>query len=481
VASSVQLQAQAQLELRRRRRERKPPPFETYWKDRYPTYHYARHIDVLAGILEGLEPGDALILNLPPRHSKSETVGAYLEWILGRDPSDRVLYTSYSGTLAYKRSRQIRNEIRDGHAFRRHFPGVSLASDSRKVSEWALATHGHEDGGGGMIAAGVGGSVTGMGARVGVVDDPLKGRKQAESPKVREAVIDWFRSDFFTRLEPDAIIIIIQTRWHKYDLTGWLLENKDGEDFGAFNWRVLSLPAIAEDDQDPLERPAGAALWPERWPIGKLTANRNLLGEYDWASLYQQRPFLKGGSVFTDGVKRCELPISLDGALVVLTADLAASVKTSADHSVFHAGATWGRGPEMTGKVLEVRRGRWSVDQQINHMQQMQALYGQPFYVERSPNAIPVIDVARSRGVRIIEVKPEGDKFSRAQPYASAWNGGRVEVPMAPWATVYISELTSFKGDGSDDADDQVDTGSYWWRIAQRAGASWSVRGEAAG
>lgn len=449
-----------------------PPKLETYWRSRYPRYHYARHVALLVARLEQLQPGDALILNLPPRHSKSETVGAYLEWMLGKNPLEQVMYASYSATLAYKRSRQIRNELRDGKVFRSFFPGVQLAADARKVSEWMLQA------GGGFIAAGVGGSVTGMGARVGVVDDPLKGHKQAESPKIREAVIDWFKADFFTRLDPDAIIIIIQTRWHKYDLTGWLLANKDSDDFGDFNWQVFSLPALAESDDDPLGRKAGEALWPERWPKSKLEANRNILGEYDWARLYQQRPFVRGGAVFSDQVRRCELPIDRTGGIVTLTADLAASLKTSADHSAFHAGVTWGQGADMSGKVLEVRRGRYTLEQQIGHMLETQAAYNQPWHVEASPNAIPVIQYARSKGVQVIEIRAEGDKFSRAQPYASAWNAGRVEVAFAPWATLYISELTSFKGDGSDDADDQVDAGSYWWLLAQRRGSSWDVKGD---
>ena len=335
--------------------------------------------------------------------------------------------------------------------------------------------------GGGLIASGVGGSLTGMGARIGVIDDPLKGRQQAESLKIREGCVDWFRADFFTRLEPGGILIVIQTRWHKGDLSGWIEENIKAGDFGDFNWDVLNLPALAEDENDPLGRKPGEALWPGNWPAEKLEKNRVVLGEYDFASLYQQRPFLKGGSVFTDQVERCTLPIPLDGARMTLAADLAASVKTSADSTALLALATWGKGAEMTGKVPEVRRGHFTLQEQIGKMLEMQARYGSPFHVERSPNAIPVIQEARRAGVRIIEVRAEGDKYSRAMPWASAWNTGMVQVPFAPWATTFISEHTEFKGDMTHDHDDQIDAAAYAWRIAQRAGSSFAVRSDAAG
>ena len=412
---------------------------------------------------------------MPPRHGKSETVKAYLEWMLGLDPTTGVIFASYSSTLANVASRQIRNEIRSGNVFPHFFPHARLADDAKKVQQWRLQA------GGGLIAAGVDGGITGMGARIGVIDDPLKNRKQAESSKVRGGVIDFFKADFFTRLEPGGILIVIQTRWHKADLSGWLEENIQTGEFGDFNWDVLNLPALCEAEDDPLERSPGEALFPELWPAEKLQANRAILGEYDFASLYQQRPFIKGGSVFTDEVLRCELPLSLEGARIVLTADLAASVKTSADATALQALAAWGRGADMTGAVVEVRRGRWEMTEQIRHMGEMQALYGQPFYVERSPNAIPVIQAARTAGVRIVELPPVGDKYSRAMPWASAWNGGRVRVAFAPWALLYITEHTEFKGDMSHDHDDQVDVGAYGWRIAQNSGSSMKVRGDAAG
>ena len=157
-----------------------PPPapdFPTYWQARYPKYEYAPHVEILASKLSALRPGDALVINMPPRHGKSETVKAYLEWMLGKDPSTGVMFASYSGALANQASRQIRNEVQSGHAFTQHFPHVQLAPDAKKVQQWRLRE------GGGLIASGVGGSLTGMGARIGVIDDPLKGSAASRIPE----------------------------------------------------------------------------------------------------------------------------------------------------------------------------------------------------------------------------------------------------------------------------------------------------------
>lgn len=452
-----------------------PPSFPDYWQARFPKYEYAAHVRLLASKLEALGPGDALVINMPPRHGKSETVKAYLEWKLGLDPTTGVMFASYSATLANQASRQIRNEVQSGNAFGHHFPHVKLAADAKKVQQWRLRENG------GLIAAGVGGSLTGMGARIGVIDDPLKGREQADSLKIREKTIDWFRADFFTRLEPGGILIIIQTRWHKGDISGWVEENVKAGGFGDFNWDILNLPALAEDEDDPLGRAPGEALWPGNWPAEKLNANRAIVGEYDFASLYQQRPFLKGGSVFTDQVERFHLGELFLGWRITLSADLAASAKTSADYSVLLALAAQGKGAQMRARVLEVRRGRYTLQEQIMHMLELQELYGAPWHVENSPNAIPVIQEARRAGVRLVTVRPVGDKYSRAMPWASAWNGGRVEVAFAPWAGVYISEHTEFKGDLTHDHDDQVDASSQAWNIALKANQGFKVRSDAAG
>lgn len=432
------------------------PSLEAYWRARFPRYHYATHINYLVQELSSLKSGDAVIINMPPRHGKSETVGAFLEWWLGQNPDRELMYAAYSARLAQERSRKMRNEIAAGAAFARYFPNVCLARDSKSIGQWKTS---HE---GGMLAAGVGGSLTGMGAHLAIIDDPLKGRREAESELIRQNVINWFKSDFLTRLSPDGILIVIQTRWHTHDLTGWLLENIQGEDFGAFNWRVINLPALAEDG-DALGRSRGQALWPERWPEDKLQKNRHILGEYDFSALYQQQPYVRGGSIFLDGVSRYDAPNAQD-ARIVIALDTASSKRTSADYSVFSVLAGSGASSEVNADILEVRRGRWALLELGAVAQELQQRYGVEIIVEQTAQSLPIIQYLESMGIRARGVRPIGDKFTRAQPLAAAWNSGRVRVPVsAPWLGDLMAELTAFTGTDGDAHDDQVDSLAYAW------------------
>lgn len=400
-------------------------------------------------------------MNLPPRHGKSETVKAYVEYSLGRRPELEVMYTSYTASLANRASRSIRNEVQSGQAFRRFFPNVHLAPDSRNVQQWNLVR------GGGLRASGVGGSITGMGAGLLVLDDPIKGRKQAESPQIRQSTMDWLRADLLTRAAPDAVVVLIQTRWHVADPAGVVQAEATDEDseFGAFRVRVLTLPALAEEN-DLLNRQPGEALWPARWPAEKLEKNRRVLGEYDFAALYQQKPFVRGGTVFRGEPARYTRPASLEGARLGLFVDTASSKRTSADYTAIGVGAAWGDAASGHVKLLEVVRRRMDLIEIDAALAELQARYPVPAYVEETAQSQPIIVYLRSRSRVVIGVRPEGDKYSRAQPVAAAWNRGDWRVPDAgPWVLDYLSEHAQFTGTDSDAHDDQVDVSSGLWRV----------------
>lgn len=437
------------------------PTLEQYWKARYPTYQYARHVELLISTLEQLRPGDALIINMAPRHGKSESVKAYIEWHMGQHPDHSVMYGSYSARLAYRQSRAVRNEILTGRAFPQAFPQVQLARDERSKAQWQTSAEG------GFLPAGVGGSITGFGAHLAVIDDPIKGRKQAESPIIRQGVIDWFKNDLYTRLAPDAILIVIQTRWHAEDLTGWLLENKDDEDFSDLNWKVLELPALAEptfDKPDPMNRVAGEALWPERWNSSKLEKTRRVLGDYDFSALYQQRPTVKGGTIFLESVARYDT--AAPAGKTVIFADTASSKRETADYSAF---SVW-RGYQLEGEacadLLEVVHGRFSITEFGAQAKRLQEQYGIPIHVEKNGVGLPIIQYLVSIGLNVVPVTVEGDKYTRSLPYSAAWNTGRIRLPRAaPWFGSWFSEHLAFTGTGSDSHDDQVDSGSGAWRV----------------
>lgn len=425
--------------------------------------------------LESLKPGDIGIINMPPRHGKTETVRAFAEYYLGQHPNHEIMYTSYSSALAYRSSRQIRNEIATGIAFNNCFPTVLLASDSKAVQQWNTLE------GGGLRAAGVGGSITGMGAHLAIVDDPLKGRKQAESAVVREAAKEWLKSDLMTRLAPNAIMLLIQTRWHVDDLAGFVLASAGSEDFGGMRVRVLSLPALAEGDQpDPLGRTEGQALWPSRWPASKLAKSAEVLGPYDWASLYQQRPYSRGGAVFNDSPARYE-SLELEGKRLVAFLDTASSKKTSADYSALVVLAAWSEEGRARADVVEVIRGRYDLLELEGVVRGVVGRFGVSLRIEETAQSLPILQYLRSCKLQVVGRRPVGDKFTRAQPVAAAWKRGDIRLPAAAaWVGEFINELSMFTGTGSDLHDDQVDALSGAWEAAKSV-SNWDVAGEAVG
>lgn len=439
-----------------------PLDLTAYWQARYPRYQLAPHIELMLKELNDLGDGEGLIITMPPRHSKSESVKAWLEWSLGQSPESEAILASYAIDLARRHSRSIRNEIAFGQAFKRHFPGVSLAPDSSAATDWALEQ------GGRFKAAGVGVGITGMGARFGVIDDPFKDRKAAESEVIREGVWDWFTTAFLTRLTPDARVVITHTRWHENDLVGRIramLESGEVEELGGLTWRILDLPAIAEEAGDVLGRQIGEALWESRYSAKRLRSIEQTIGPYDWAAVYQQRPRPKGGAVFSDQPARYEVP-DRQGARIVAFVDTAASKKETADYTALVVVAGKGAGENLSADVLEVRRDRLDLLQLASLCEDVQTRYGCTIHVEHTAQSLPLIQYLQSRRVRVQGVKPWGDKFTRAQPFAAAWNSQRVRLPVsAPWVPEYVKEHASFTGTGKDAHDDQVDAGAGAWHM----------------
>ena len=232
-------------------------------------------VDTIAGRSEPI-----LVIEAPPRHGKSELVSRYLPaWYLGVFPMRRVMLVGYAAGFARNWGRKARDLIAE---YGRGSFGIELDRNARAAENWGLA--GNE---GGMITAGIGGPLTGRGANLLIIDDPIKNAEEAVSETIREQHWDWWQSTASTRIEPGGCAILIATRWHEDDLTGKLLrEAESGEGAPV---RRLRLPAIAEEN-DPLGRPPGEALWPARWPIEKLVAIRDEKEPHWWNAMYQQRP-----------------------------------------------------------------------------------------------------------------------------------------------------------------------------------------------
>ena len=249
-----------------------------------PLYQTAAHHRLIASKLEAIERGeiDRLMIFMPPRHGKSELASVrFPAWYLGRNPNKQIITASYAHKLAAKFGRQVRNLIAT-REYQQVFPGVTLAEDSTAKDLF------NTNAGGVYMATGVDGSVTGSGGDLVSIDDPVKGRQEADSETIQETAWDWYRGDLYTRLMPGARIVVTQTRWNEADLAGRILESEGRVEDGG-QWHVLDLPAI---------NAAGDALWPEWYPLPTLDRIKAAIGPRDFSALYQQQPQPDDGTFF---------------------------------------------------------------------------------------------------------------------------------------------------------------------------------------
>lgn len=252
----------------------------------WPGYKAARHHRLIADALQRVVRGECkrLMINMPPRHGKSMEASEFFPaFYLGHHPDHQVLHASYSQELVDGFGRKVRNQLKD-ELYQLVFPGTQLSDDSAAANKFNTVQ------GGAYFAVGVGGSATGRGAHLMLIDDPVKDREEADSELQRQKLKDWYTSVAYTRLMPGGAIVVIQTRWHEDDLSGWLLREHAHE-----GWEVLNLPAW-DDDENPTE-----ALWPEAYPIERLKQIKATLPPRDWQALYMQRPRAGTGADFKRG------------------------------------------------------------------------------------------------------------------------------------------------------------------------------------
>jgi predicted phage terminase large subunit-like protein len=439
---SLALRAKAELE--RRRRQRLNGPLQGFIPTVTSRWSSPRHLSRLTDLFERIAAGERVraLVSVPPQHGKTETLLHGLAWLLRRKPHLRNAYASYAASLAFTKSRLARDYARAA--------GVQLRDDANKINEWVTTD------GGGLLATGVGGPLTGNPVDgVLLVDDPHKNRAEAESSTIREHLKGWWRSTAMTRVHPQASILAVHTRWHPDDLIGWLHdEQPDG-------WEVVELRAIADgtDPDDP--RAEGEALWPDYMPASFLEERRRDIGEYDWASLYDQRPRPRGGSVFGDVHLYTELPTTYRVAIGI---DLAYTEKTSSDYSVAVVLAATPDPTDKTGRrqvyyVLDVHRLQVSAPDFGERLKGLRGQYpsAKLFAYVAGPEK-GVADFLKREGVPLDTKPATSDKFVRATPAAASWNAKRILLPAsAPeWVGPLVGEFKVFTG-LKDKRDDQVD------------------------
>lgn len=261
----------------------------SFVKYRFPGYKSNWHHEVLADALERVERGELkrLIVNMPPRHGKSELVSVnFPAWCMGKNKDRSIIAASYAASLAQDFGRKVRN-IMDDSDYKTLFD-TRLAEDSQAKGSWATNGRGEYN------AAGVGGSIVGKGASILIIDDPVKNREEADSEVISENIWDWYKGAARTRLTPDGAIVIVMTRWRDNDLVGRIIEETrvtSGE-----KWEVVTLPAIAEHDEE--HRKVGEALWANHYTLENLEQIRNDVGSYEFASQYQQNPINRETQLF---------------------------------------------------------------------------------------------------------------------------------------------------------------------------------------
>jgi predicted phage terminase large subunit-like protein len=448
------------------------------------TWKAADHLLLLNRVLMAAAAGEKwarrVIVQMPPRHGKSEFVSGYFpSWYLGLYPDRKVVLASYESDLAGTWGQRNRELL---EAYGPDVFGVRVRQDSRAKANWHLSRRR-----GGMFTTGIGGPLTGKGAHVAIIDDPVKNDREALSPTFRNRAKEWYRSTLRTRMEPTGAIIVIQTRWHEDDLAGWL-QTEFPED-----WLVISLPAIADEDEtiylpdDPetpaWTRKAGEPLWPWRFTLADLHSTMKDLGGLEghwWLALYQQRPTPIGGGILKPADLRkfrlVEGGYLLDtpaGPRLVpnatlqrfATMDLATSVKTQADYTVLGIfGLAW---PDLL--VLDVLRKRMEGPDLPRIAARVWEAYKPAYFgVESTGFQLSTVQDMR-RGaphekpprpaLPVKAIQPQGDKVTRALTLAARMAGGSIYVPeFAPWLAELETEMALFPLGAHDD---QVDMLAY--------------------
>lgn len=404
-----------------------------------------------------------LIVTVPPRHGKSTLIShAFPAWWLGNRPDDRVILCSYAAEFAASWGEKAKNVLLEwGHLFNVEVSDVRAARD-----DWLIK--GHD---GGMTTAGVGGPITGKGADLFIIDDPVKNAEEAHSDVYREKTWEWFLSTAYTRLEPNGRLIVIMTRWNEDDLAGRLLADEEDQDE---EWRVINFPALAEED-DPLDRPVGDALFPQRFPRERLDLIQQRLGEYWFAALYQQRPAPLAGGMFkrewfryfeedpygkTWVLRKPEgqKAVPKSSCWYLTTVDPAWTEKTTADYTVMQ---TWAVTPERDMLLVDQLRAQMDGTDVIPAMQNVYARWRPSFLgIEAGGGGQSYLaKQAFQTGLPVTEMKPDKDKVLRSMPLQARMSGGGVYFPLnETWVRGLESEMLVFPNGAHDD---QVDAAAY--------------------
>ncbi len=429
-----------------KRKEGAQDKFLSFVNEMWPTFIGGRHHARMANAFERVANGECkrLIINMPPRHTKSEFASYLLPaWFLGKYPHKKVIQTSHTAELAVGFGRKVRNLV-DSEPYKRVFPGVSLQSDSKAAGRW------NTNKGGDYFAIGVGGAVTGKGADILIIDDPHSEQEAAlaqVNPDIYDKTYEWYTSGPRQRLQPGGAIVIVMTRWSLRDLTAQVVKSSISR--GGDEWEVIEFPAIL---------PSGNPLWPEFWSLLELERLRNELPNGKWMAQYQQQPTSDSSAIIKREwwkVWEHESPPPCD--YILQTWDTAFEKNNRADYS---ACTTWGiwYNDEDNGQANIIllnsfkERMEW-VELKKTAFRHYKEWEPDSILIEKKATGAPLIYEFRAMGIPAQEFTPgKGqDKISRLNSVSDLIASGKVWVPQTRWAEELVDEVASFPSGEHDD------------------------------
>ena len=417
----------------------------------WPGFISGKHHKIMADAFERVASGELkrLIINMPPRHTKSEFASYLLPaWFLGKNPEKKIIQTAHTAELAVGFGRKVRNLV-SSEAFSKVFD-TKLSSDSKAAGRWN--THA----GGDYFAIGVGGAVTGKGADVLIIDDPHSEQEARQNnPAVFDSVYEWYTSGPRQRLQPGGSIIIVMTRWAKKDLTGQILKGSAKD--GVNDWEIIEFPAIL---------PSGTPLWPGFWSKEELEALRAELPVSKWEAQYQQNPTGEEGAIIKRDMWRIwesEDPPMCE--YIIQSWDTAFEKNTRADYS---ACTTWGvfSHPDQHGTLktniilLDAFKRRMEFPELKQKAFEMWKEWNpDTLIVEKKAAGAPLIYELRMMGIPLSEYTPSkgNDKIARVNAISDLFASGVVWCPETRWADEVMEEMAAFP---NGDNDDLVDSAS---------------------
>ena len=408
-------------------------------------WYRAKHLRLIADVLERVERGELsrVIISVPPRHWKSSLASEkFPAWYLGRNSSKAVILCSYALSLAEKFSRSVRETITTNTRYAALFD-VRLKKDSNRADDWSLVSGVRSS----VRAVGVGGGITGHGANLILIDDPIADYEAAQSETQRNNLWEWYRQVLRTRLEPGGAIVLIQTRWHEDDLAGRLIRAEEEE--GGEGWHVVNLPAQAGD---------GSYLWVDRYSAEDYAAIRSAVGDYAWNSLYQGAPKQVEGNLIKRGWFEYVEHLPVGAKWQVRAWDVAFSEKQTQKHDPDYTATVAGCKHNNILYLGEPRLFRKSIEGVATEI--VTSKYAEPgvrYGMGRVAIKAAIMDAMGKAGLALTEYEEHTDKIARASAWMNWASTGRVMlVGVEKEWEAFLGQWVAFPNGAHDDAVDAV-------------------------